>query len=64
MTIPRYYTVPRAAVLLHVHPQTLRREVRRGAISTTKLGKRKMVSECAIAAYLTRNTEPVNEATS
>ena len=52
MTEPRYYTVEELADTWRVHPETVRRLVRRGQLAATRVGSLIRITQEAADAYL------------
>jgi excisionase family DNA binding protein len=59
MTIEKKYGIPETANVLGVCYETLRQEIKRGAITTVQIGRRKFITESAISAYLNARTRPM-----
>lgn len=49
---PVVYTVPEAAAVIRVHPQTLRAAIARGEIVGVRVGRRVLVPRAALEAAL------------
>lgn len=48
----RLFTVDEAAEFLQIHPKTLRRKIREGAIESTRVGKRYRFTRAQLQAFL------------
>jgi excisionase family DNA binding protein len=62
MTITKNYTIPETASVLGVASATIRKEVKRGTITTVVVGRRIFIPETAISAYLSSRTRPAQVA--
>jgi excisionase family DNA binding protein len=53
-----FFSINTAAARLDCHPETLRRIIRRGELTATKIGKHWRVSENDLAAFVAAKVRP------
>ena len=51
-TVERFYTLDETADLLHMHTRTVRNRIRDGKLKATKPGRRILIAESDLLAYM------------
>ncbi len=57
-SMENFFSINTAAARLDCHPETLRRIIRRGELTATKIGKHWRVSENDLAAFVAAKVRP------